>query len=88
VAEQQQGKVKADQARMAIFGWFEGYMEGFRIGAASSRPDLVANLTGLNLAKILVELKDYCATHNDWILLHAVAHVSLQIAQDATGRYK
>ena len=34
-AERQQGKVKADQLRMALFGWFEGYMEGFRLTTAA-----------------------------------------------------
>lgn len=87
-SEQQAGKVKADQLRMALFGWFEGYMEGFRIGTSYNRPDLLANLTELKLTKIMAELKDYCATHGDWSILLAAGRVSLQIAQDASGRYK
>lgn len=86
--ERQQGKAKTDQLKMALLGWFEGYMEGFRIGTSYNRPDFLVNLTGLKAAKIAAELKNYCATHGDWMLLAAAIRVSMQIAQDTTGRYK
>jgi hypothetical protein len=37
---------------------------------------------------MLGELKDYCTPHPDWTLLPAAGRVSMQIAQDATDRYK
>jgi hypothetical protein len=86
--ERAYGKVKRDQMIMVLGGWFEGYMEAFRFSTAYNRPDLTSNLTGLNLVKMLAELKDYCTAHPDWPLLLAAGRVSMQIAQDATDRYK
>jgi hypothetical protein len=63
-------------------------MEGFRLSTGYNRPDLIGNLTGLDLTKILAKLKGYCMTHLDWPLLGAAGRVSMQIAQDSTGRYK
>jgi hypothetical protein len=86
--ERAYGKAKKDQITMALTGWFEGYMEAFRISTAYNRPDLTSNMTGLNLTKMQGELKNYCMAHPDWPLLLAAGRVSMQIAQDATGRYK
>jgi hypothetical protein len=86
--ERAYGKAKKDQMATALGGWFEGYMEGFRLSAAYNRPELLRNLTSLNMTKILRELRDYCTVHPDWTLLLAAMRVSMQIAQDATGRYK
>jgi hypothetical protein len=87
-APSKQGKETATQARLALFGWLEGYMEAFRLATAYTRPEWIGNLTGLHLTKIVAELKDYCTTHPDWLLLLAAGRVSMQIAQDSTGRYK
>jgi hypothetical protein len=87
-AERAYGKVKKDQMTTALGSWFEGYMEAFRLSMAYNRPELLSNLTGLNLQKMLGELKNYCTTHPNEPLLLAAVRVSVQIAQDATGRYK
>jgi hypothetical protein len=86
--ERAYGKVKKDQLTMALGGWFEGYMEAFRLSTAYNRPELLRNLTGLDLKKMQGELKNYCTVHPDWTLLLAAGRVSMQIAQDATDRYK
>jgi hypothetical protein len=86
--ERAYGKAKKDQLSIGLGGWFEGYMEGFRLAMAYTRPELLRNLTGLDQTKILRELRDYCAVHPDWTLLLATMRVSMQIAQDATDRYK
>jgi hypothetical protein len=62
-AERTHGKEKATQAKLSLFGWFEGYMEGFRLATAYTRPEWIGDLTGLHLTKIVAELKDYCTTH-------------------------
>jgi hypothetical protein len=87
-AERKQGRERATQLKLSLLGWFEGYMEGFRLATAYTRPEWIGNLTGLHLTKIVTELKDYCTTHPDWLLLLAAGRVSMQIAQDSTGRYK
>jgi hypothetical protein len=87
-AEQTYGKVKTAQLMLALGGWFEGYMEAFRLSTAYNRPDLTSNLTGLDLKKMQGELNNYCMAHPDWPLLLAAQRVSIQIAQDATDRYK
>jgi hypothetical protein len=87
-AEQTYGKVKTAQLILALGGWFEGYMEAFRLSTAYNRPDLTSNLTGLDLKKMQGELNNYCMAHPDWSLLLAAQRVSIQIAQDATDRYK
>jgi hypothetical protein len=86
--ERAYGKAKKDQMTMALGGWFEGFMEAFRLSTTYNRPDLLPNLTGLDLTKMLGELKNYCTAHPDWALLPAAGRVSMQIAQDATDRYK
>ena len=86
--ERAYGTAKKDQGILALGSWFEGYMEGFRLTMAYNRPELLRNLTGLDLLKVLGELKDYCTVHPDWTLLLAAGRVSMQIAQDATDRYK
>ena len=63
-------------------------MEAFRLAITYNRPELLANLTGLHVTKMQSELKSYCTAHPDSTLLLAAVRVSMQIAQDATDRYK
>lgn len=63
-------------------------MEAFRLWMAYNRPELLPNLTGLDLKKMQGELNNYCTAHPDRTLLLAAGRVSMQIAQDATDRYK